>query len=294
MTESTTSLDEAFDRMARLDFELPNGFVNHGPMACEALAALDLDDQIEGWSRRFAQMLDTGPKAERPEGFGGAGWRSALGDYRRLPEWIGYFDDAVDDQGWAPLVGTWVPRLVPGLGTALFHGVIRTAQAVRAIDAVDTEARRAELARSLAYWAARCRPGQPPADVRAEGATATAVVGDAARGARHYLVEPTIYYLHGVTGAMAVELLLPHIAEDDGLAALAQVRGEHAAMYGDDDPAPLGPSQEWDERVGLAAAHSHDVHAVKLVEACRRGYASTSDPSFAAAAGQVARRRRGR
>ena len=162
MTESTTSLDEAFDRMARLDFELPNGFVNHGPMACEALAALDLDDQIEGWSRRFAQMLDTGPKAERPEGFGGAGWRSALGDYRRLPEWIGYFDDAVDDQGWAPLVGTWVPRLVPGLGTALFHGVIRTAQAVRAIDAVDTEARRAELARSLAYWAARTGRASPP------------------------------------------------------------------------------------------------------------------------------------
>jgi hypothetical protein len=292
MSDGATALDEAFDRMARLDFELPNGFVNHGPMACEALATLGLDDQIEGWSRQFARMLGTGPKAERPQGFAGAGWRSALGDYRRLPEWLGYFDEGIEDVGWGPVVGTWVPRLVPGLSTALFHGIIRTGQAVRAVDAADTEVRRAELARSLAYWAARYRPGQPAADGRANGEVSAAVVGDAARGARHYLVEPTIYYLHGVTGAMAVELLLPHITEEEGMAALAQVRADHAAMYGDDDPnPPEDPTPEWDERVAVAAAGSHDVHAVKLVEACRRGFASTPDPAFAAAAGRVARRR---
>src|SRR3974390_2953034 len=48
MIDVTTALDDAYDRMAQLDFELPNGFVNHGPMACEALAVLGLDDQIEG------------------------------------------------------------------------------------------------------------------------------------------------------------------------------------------------------------------------------------------------------
>ncbi len=80
MTEGTMALDEAFDRMAGLDFELPNGFVNHGPMACEALAALDLDDQIEDWSRRFAGMLDQGPTADRPQSFDGTGWRNAFGD----------------------------------------------------------------------------------------------------------------------------------------------------------------------------------------------------------------------
>jgi hypothetical protein len=292
MTDATTALDEAFDRMARLDFELPNGFVNHGPMACEALAALDLDDQIEGWARRFVRIVGTGPKAERPQGIESGGWRSALGDYSRLPEWLGYFDERVDDEGWAPVVRTWVPRLVPGLSTALFHGIIRTAQGVRAIAAVDTEARRAELARSLAYWAARFRPGQPTTAVKVTGEAGDAVVGDAARGARHYVAEPNIYNLHGVTGAMAVELLLPHITEDDGLAALAQVRAEHAAMYGDDDLSMADhPNQTWDEHVAMAAADSHDVHAVKLVEACHRGFVSTSDPSFTAAAGRVARRR---
>ena len=40
MSETTPALDEAFERMAAASFELPNGFVNHGAMACEALAKL--------------------------------------------------------------------------------------------------------------------------------------------------------------------------------------------------------------------------------------------------------------
>ena len=50
---------------------------------------------------------------------------------------------------------------MPALRTALFHGAIRTAHAVRAIDAADTPPRRGELARALGYWAARYREGQP-------------------------------------------------------------------------------------------------------------------------------------
>jgi hypothetical protein len=41
--------------MAAASFELPNGFVNHGAMACEALAVLDCVDDIGSWARRFAQ-----------------------------------------------------------------------------------------------------------------------------------------------------------------------------------------------------------------------------------------------
>ena len=94
-----------------------------------------------------------------PAGFA---WQQALGDYHRLPEWIGYFTQAIGDDGWPAVVATWVPRLMPVLRTALFHGAIRTAHAVRAIDAVDTPPlRRGELARALGYWAARYREGQP-------------------------------------------------------------------------------------------------------------------------------------
>jgi hypothetical protein len=34
---------EAFDRVSALDFEVPNPYVNHGPMACEALRTLRFD-----------------------------------------------------------------------------------------------------------------------------------------------------------------------------------------------------------------------------------------------------------
>jgi hypothetical protein len=88
-------------------------------------------------------------------------WRQALGDYHRLGEWIGYFTQAIDGDGWPAVVATWVPRLMPALRTALFHGAIRTAHAVRAIDTADTPPRHGELARALGYWAARYRQGQP-------------------------------------------------------------------------------------------------------------------------------------
>ena len=41
-----------------------------------------------------------------------------------------------------------------------------------------------------------------------------------------------IVHLHGVTGAMAVEILAAHIPATDGAAALAQVLAEHVAQQG--------------------------------------------------------------
>src|SRR5262249_23841182 len=152
MTGAAPALDEAVGRMAAASFELPNGFVNHGAMACEALAMLDCADDIDSWARRFAAAGGALVDPAVPAGFD---WRQALGDYHRLPEWIGYFTQAIDDDGWPAVVATWVPRLMPALRTALFHGAIRTAHAVRAIDAVDTPPRRGELARALGYSAAR-------------------------------------------------------------------------------------------------------------------------------------------
>jgi hypothetical protein len=286
-------LDEAYDRLARTDFELPNGFVNHGPMAVEALHALGLDDEVEGWARRIVEMIGEGPAPAAPGSLGSGGWSNGLGDYRLLPEWIGLFDRDIGEWGWATVVEVWVPRLTPALGTALFHGAIRTAHAVRAVDTVDTAARRAELARALGYWAARYRPGPVP-----EASDPTEFVGDrlvaaAAGGARHYTDEPTIFTLHGVTGAMAVDLLVPHLDPDAGAAALAQLEADHAALYGD-GPAP-GPSEVgsdgWEDTAPAAAA-SRDPHQVKLVEACRRGWKATGDPAFPEAALTVTARSR--
>jgi hypothetical protein len=38
MSDTAPALDEAFELMAAASFEPPNGFVNHGAMACEAPA----------------------------------------------------------------------------------------------------------------------------------------------------------------------------------------------------------------------------------------------------------------
>jgi hypothetical protein len=308
MSDVTPALDEAFERMALSGFELPNGFVNHGPMACEALAALGCDDVIDGWARRVARSGGTAVDSAAPVDFE---WREALGDYRKLPEWIGHFERAIDDEGWAAVVAAWVPRLMPALAVALFHGAIRAAHAVRAIDATDTGARRAELARALAYWAARYSVGQPVTG-RANGQEVRPAVIDAAvNGARHYLARPNIFNLHGVTGAMAVELMVDHISPEAGAAGLAQVRAEHASLYRGTEQAtaspgggprgaaspgggPRGAASPGggaspgdgvpDDELARAAADSRDPHQVKLVEACRRGFAATRDPTFAAAA----------
>jgi hypothetical protein len=288
MSDASPALDEAFERMAGSDFELPNGFVNHGPMACEALAALGHDDRIDGWARWFAEMVGEGPTPRDPGGPGAFAWSDALGDYQRLPEWIGFFKRVVDDDGWSSVVEIWVPRLVPGMATALFHGLIRTAHALRAVAAVDTAARRAELARALGYWAARFRPGEAPADLEPVVDPAQGVTSAAAHGARRYVDHPSIFYLHGVTGAMAVSLLLEHLTPDAGRAALAQVRAEHGNLYRGPDPlSPVDGSGPWAEGVALAAADSRDAHQVKLVEACRRGFEATGDPWFVAAGRRV-------
>ena len=285
MSDTTPALDEAYERIAAASFELPNGFVNHGAMACEALAMLDCAGDIDSWARRFAQAGGVTVEPVAPAGFE---WRHALGSYDRLPEWIGYFARAIDDQGWPGVAAMWVPRLMPALRTALFRGAIRTAHAVRAIDAADTPPRRGELARALGYWAARYHAGRP-AEVRGPADDPrTAVVAAAADGARRYLAQPNILHLHGVTGAMAVEILLGHIPATEATAALAQVHAEHAALYAGVEPvAEPNPGSPPGGQLTAAAVHSLDPHQVKLVEACQRGHAATGDPAFAAAAETV-------
>src|SRR5215471_117961 len=285
MSDTTPALDEAYERIAAASFELPNGFVNHGAMACEALAMLDCADDIDSWARRFARA--GGVKVE-PHASADFEWRHALGAYDRLPEWIGYFTRAIDDEGWAGVAETWVPRLMPALRTALFHGAIRTAHAVRAIDAADTAPRRGELARALGYWAACYQAGQPAGPQGPADDPQAAVVRAAGDGARRYFARPYILNLHGVTGAMAVQILIGHIPATAGPAALAQVHAEHAALYARvepvDEPHPASPPGG---ALTAAAVHSLDPHQVKLVEACRRGLAATGDPAFAAAAETV-------
>jgi DnaJ domain len=82
---------------------------------------------------------------------------------------------------------------------------------------------------------ARQHPDRNNADPPA-GDLRMAVVRAAADGARRYLARPDILHLHGVTGAMAVEILAAHVPGADGAAALAQVHAEHAVLYATTEP----------------------------------------------------------
>ncbi len=118
-------LDEAFDQVSALDFEIPNPFVNHAPMACEALSALGFDSAINEWVEHYDPRVHRPIQPVTPTWGHEFSWKDMVGDLWLLPEWMGYFERAIDDDGWRDVVQTWVPRLMPGQVSALFHGVIR-------------------------------------------------------------------------------------------------------------------------------------------------------------------------
>src|SRR5258707_11581289 len=130
VSDTAPALDEAFERMAAASFELPNGFVNHGAMACEALAMLECTGDIDSWARRFARAGGASVDPVVPAGFE---WRQALGDYHRLPEWIGYFRQAIDDDCWPAVVAAWGPPLMPPPRTPLFPRALPTPPSRRAL-----------------------------------------------------------------------------------------------------------------------------------------------------------------
>lgn len=127
-SSSAVQLDEAFDQVSALDFEIPNRFVNHAPMACEVLSALGFDSAINEWVEHFQPTMHRATQPVTPTWGHEFSWKDLVGDLWLLPQWMGYFERAIDDDGWRDVVRTWVPRLMPGQVSALFHGVIRTSQ----------------------------------------------------------------------------------------------------------------------------------------------------------------------
>jgi hypothetical protein len=90
---------------------------------------------------------------------------------------------------------------------------------------------------------------------------------------------------------MAVSILVRHTDEATAATALSQVKAEQAALYDRTDPITEVTAPDIDDATLVnAAIASGDAHAVKLVEASRRGFAATNDPVFLAAAERVTRR----
>jgi hypothetical protein len=149
------AMEDALALLAETGPEYHGGLANHGPMAAEALVALERFDAVVPWVTRYRPRLDVHPTGSRPIR---DDWREALGIRGRVADWSAFFGREVKERPWREVLATWVPRLSPGMIAAAFHGVIRTAHAARSLAAEETPARRGELGEGLAYWAANYHP----------------------------------------------------------------------------------------------------------------------------------------
>lgn len=154
------AVNDALDRLDGLGYEWGTAdLVNHGPMGAEALALLGYPDQVSSWADKYRQIPHHDPPAARfpLDGTDEASWRPALGTFDRAGDWERLFQRELAESHWRAVMARWWPRLLPGLLAGVTHGVIRTAHAVRGIAAAGepSSLQLGELARGLAYWAAR-------------------------------------------------------------------------------------------------------------------------------------------
>jgi hypothetical protein len=183
-SDVTATLDEAYQRLHKTGPEFEGWLSNHGPMAAEAMARNGHAGQVQRWLDGYVRRLEDFP---RGSGAIGADWREALGDPRRVADWTTFFTREGADQPWRQVLGTWWPRLLPGIAASATHGIIRVGHAVRALRADgDDPVHVAELAHGLAYWAARWQPvpgtenRRPPTPAAAQTSREAAAVTPAA------------------------------------------------------------------------------------------------------------------
>ncbi|MDH6215323.1 questin oxidase family protein [Streptomyces pseudovenezuelae] len=151
--DTTGILDEALQRLHSSGPERQGRLSNHAPMAVEALAAHGRAGSVHRWLDLYARKLEEFPSGIEP--VTDANWRAALGDPRRVADWIDYFGREIAQRPWRDVLTEWWPRLLPGLYGGATHPVIRVGHAVRTLLADDgTEPRLVELAHGLGYWAA--------------------------------------------------------------------------------------------------------------------------------------------
>jgi hypothetical protein len=301
------TLHPLLDANLRLPAEYASGLTNHLPMALHALdrmgaSAPQMRRFFDGYAARFERP---GPAAAAVPPL--ADWVSHRGRYESLAALQSTFADALRRDDPPTVLRRVVPQLMPGVGAAAFHGLLRTAHAFEG-------GHLGELAHGLAYWAARWFalapvPVQSPrldfdswatrlthdasgwaSDAalisqrmqHAEQAPAyRALAGRLALGddtlarlsafaATAYAESGNFTVLHLVTGCHAARVLLPFAGET--LPALGSVLRAVTAAYlasgvAGTRRAPPPAPAQWPALVA-GALRAGDEHVIKLVDAC--------------------------
>lgn len=224
---------------------------NHLPMALTALDAMGASDaRVAEFARLYSRShLEPMPAPRESD-------EPRLGAPESYPAWVERFRGQVAADGAEATLRAWIDRLAQGVGTAAFHGAIRTAYALESGSG-------AEMAQALAYWAAEFEAIAVPCEGGGHLAPAEALAALAAdrersgtrysgRGidermrsaaadrvfARHatsvaaaaltfdalarsllaaYAATGSFTLLHGVTGTHAARILAPYAADPQAL-----------------------------------------------------------------------------
>jgi len=156
---SISTLQELLDEELGADPTTVRGLTNHLPMALVAKERLgaDADELIRfatAYSSRIAPLSDPENRLNEKT------WQSAIGQSAAAADLRSYFVRLITEVGTDEALRTHLPALLPGVGGAGFHGVIRLSYAIE----VSSPSR---IAAGMAYLAEVGRPlGQlVPGDV---------------------------------------------------------------------------------------------------------------------------------
>lgn len=297
-------MDHALERLWEVGFEFGPDFAVHAPMVAETLATLGHRDTVPSWikinTRRRQYYAPPSAVEALPED-ADAARQAALGDYRRVTDWTQYFDRRLAERPWREVLVDWWPQLMEGAFSAFTHGLIRTAHAVRALTVAPEPStlQLNELARGLAYWAARYRtvPWKlkyaGPAVTSAEEVPAALTELTALNAGKYAEVapDPAVPQVHSITAPAALRLVLPILPPELAVRSFEAVAhltagvwtaipstSGHSPASAEDYRPPSG------ELLVADAVELGEEHAIKLTEACLREHAVRPDDRYLAAA----------
>jgi hypothetical protein len=279
-------LDEIYAKYAQSDpFLRPIHFANHATMGAEALTELGLGHRVSEWVSHHPARAYLPPRTGTSIV---SSWMNALGREECYGDWLNDLEIQLGERPYEEVLARWVPRFAHDVGTLLFHGLIRTAHAVRALDHRDTLERRGELARGLALWAIGVR--SPPPSGPAHDVEEIEIVNYARFGAATLVDMPSVPAVHLVTGPMAYRLIAHHLDAKTHLIASQSFARTHAGAMRRFDALKSKARMESfviDERHENAIVDSRDAHPAKLTEAALRAFRETDDSIFLGAARQA-------
>ncbi|MEI6027832.1 MAG: questin oxidase family protein [Betaproteobacteria bacterium] len=301
------NLVDALNHCAAHAPEYGGGLSNHLPMTLLALERLGADDaRRSAFAAVYTPRLQPAPPAQPWPA--GDPWPDRLGQYEAWPAYRALFTEWIAQEGASDMLGQVLPQLMPGVSAAAFHGLIRTAYALRS-------GHLGELADALAYWA--CRHQRLGAMLNPQAGTARAPATDdpvallrelragrsraalisqqmleAARDARvnrtaarlfvdegtperlaraaafAYAHTGSFTALHLVTGTHAMRVAARFVDEPLTAWAWFWQAFAHAVVAARLQPAAAAPLRSWKTLVARALA-SDDEHLIKLVDSCR-------------------------